>query len=101
MVKLVILVLPVVPKYLWFISATMVSGLRRVFILQLCTFRLCCNFEENLLQFSHSFILKDKTIAETSLLKIVACTRRKLKARRKLSVMLILVRKYFMVLSQL
>ena len=29
-----------------FISATMVSGLRRGFILQLCIFRLHCNFEE-------------------------------------------------------
>ena len=35
----------------WFISATMVSGLRRSFILQLCIFRLCCHFEENSLHF--------------------------------------------------
>ena len=34
-----------------FISATMVSGLRRSFILQVCIFRLHCNFEENLPHF--------------------------------------------------
>jgi hypothetical protein len=34
-----------------FVSAMMVSDLRRSFILQLCIFHLCCNFEENSLHF--------------------------------------------------
>ena len=46
-----------------FISATIVSGLPRSFILQLCIFCLRCNFEENSLHFSevscsHGFILQ-------------------------------------------
>ena len=54
----------------WFISATMVSGLQRSFILQLCIFCLHCNIEENSLHFGEvsatvlSFMLYSQVVRD-------------------------------------